>query len=244
MESESWSVSHSSRSTSSPEVQVLQPSVKSATIDDTKIGDMASRDIASSTKQESIEDHDNIHSDDGDDDGAIETHELLISTAEHSDGQTTGEDRYKLRKELTVFNAVTIVVGQIIGSGIFITPTIVLGYTGSFGLALICWTIGGVIAIGGGLSYAELGTLLKTSGGEYSMLREGYSFRKKHPAERLLGDLLGFLAVWCIIVLEKPGSLAVASLTAGKYLSQVIAGGDEPPDIAAKLLAISFICKD
>ena len=175
---------------------------------------------------------------------ADDTAKRKLAADSGSECADSGEESKKLKKELNLLHAVGIATGQAIGSGIFITPTIVLRYTGSFGLALICWTVGGIIAIGGGLSYAELGTLLKTSGGEYSMLREGYSFWKKHPAERLTGDLLGFLAVWCLILLEKPGAVAVMALTAGKYLSQALAGGEPPPDISTRLLAISFICEE
>ena len=149
----------------------------------------------------------------------------------------------QLKKEFTLFDTVNVVVGQLIGSGIFITPTIVLRYTGSFGLTLIYWAVGGLIAIGGGLTYAELGTLLKNSGGEYSMLREGYSFRKKHPAERLMGDLLGFLGAWYMAFLLKPGTAAVTALTIGKYLAQAITGGAEPAMITTKVGAISFMRK-
>ena len=56
----------------------------------------------------------------------------------------------KLQKELTVYNSIAIVIGQIIGSGIFISSTQVLQYSGSFGLTLIFWTLGGLIAMGWG----------------------------------------------------------------------------------------------
>ena len=129
------------------------------------------------------------------DEREMDTDDALDDTRE-TDSNRDSEDedkRLKLKKELSLFNAITISVGFIIGSGIFITPSYVLEYTGSFGLAhvaLICWAVGGLIAIGGGLSYVELSLLLKNSGAEYSILKEAYSFRKKHFTEKILGELL------------------------------------------------------
>ena len=148
----------------------------------------------------------------------------------------------KLQKSLTLPNTVAFVVGQLIGSGIFITPSTVLERVGSFGLALIVWFIGAFIAIGGGLSYSELGTFFKDSGGEYTYIKEAYSFNKKKPSLTMVGSATAFLYLWTSIIV-RPASIAVITLAFGRYLSQAIAGGDEPPTVSVKLLAISLMRK-
>ena len=148
-----------------------------------------------------------------------------------------------LQKELTLYNSVALVIGEVVGSGIFISSTQVLQYSGSFGFTLIFWIIGGLIAMGGGLAYTELGILVRNSGGEYAYLREGFSFNKKRPAYVVFGNTLGFLYTWSFIVMIRPGSTAVAALAFGTYLAQAVAGGDPPPDISVKLLAVSAVSK-
>ena len=147
----------------------------------------------------------------------------------------------KLQKELTVFNSIAIVVGEIIGSGIFISSTQVLQYSGSFGLTLIFWTLGGLISMGGGLAYIELGTMIKNSGGEYAYIREGFSFNKKRPAYVVFGTSLGFLYSWTYIMFIRPGSNAIITQAFSTYFATAVAGGDTPPEISVKLLAVSAI---
>lgn len=82
----------------------------------------------------------------------------------------------QLKKEMTLWQSVPYIVGGIIGSGIFITPHNVLENAGSFGLALIAWTMGSVLAVCGGLCYCELGLIYKNSGGEFWFLKQAYNF--------------------------------------------------------------------
>ena len=86
------------------------------------------------------------------------------------------DGKKELKKDMTLLSMIAFVIGVIIGSGIFITPTAVLDHSGSFGVALITWVVGAFLAMGGGLSYCELGLLLKNSGGEYAYLKEAYNF--------------------------------------------------------------------
>lgn len=148
----------------------------------------------------------------------------------------------KLKKGLTLPHAVAFVVGQLIGSGIFITPSTVLERAGSFVLALLIWVIGAIIAICGGLSYSELGTFFKDSGGEYAYLLEAYSFKKKKPAFTVVGATIAFLFLWTSIVV-RPASIAVITLAFGRYLAQALAGGNQPPAVSVKLLAICLMSK-
>ena len=150
-------------------------------------------------------------------------------------------DQNDLKKELTLLPAVAYVVGSIIGSGIFITPSTILCRTGSFGLSLIVWVIGGVVALAGGLCYTELGLLIRKSGGDYSYIKETYSFRKKHRPLEVLGSLLSFLFIWASTCVIRSSSLAIISLTCARYLIQPFFIGCEIPLSAAKLLAISVL---
>ena len=147
-----------------------------------------------------------------------------------------------LKKELTLLNSITFVLGGIIGSGIFVTPSTVLELTGSFGLSLVAWAVGGLIAICGGLSYCELGTLVGSSGGEYAYLLEAYSFKKRNSTLATFGEVVAFLYLWTSLV-TGPASMAIITLAFGSYLSQALAGGNDPPTLSLKLLALAALGK-
>lgn len=111
--------------------------------------------------------------------------EILLKRIDATDQETTEDEKNKeeskkesgeLKKDISLLSMIAFVIGLIIGSGIFITPTNVLKYSGSFGMALIVWIVGAFLAVAGGLCYCELGLLLKNSGGEYWYLKEAYNF--------------------------------------------------------------------
>jgi amino acid transporter len=190
------------------------------------------------------EEHQERPSDEGDESEVQEDKDSLL-TPDHDDTaitqSTSIKSKIKLRRELNLLTTVMIIVGHIIGSGIFITPTRVLQLSGSFGLALILWTLGGFISLLGGLTYVELTTFIKNSGAEYAFLKEAYSFNGKHAITRVIGNLVGYLFFWMYSLVGTPASNAVISLTFGRYLSQALNGGNSPPVLAVKILAISAI---
>lgn len=172
-----------------------------------------------------------------------DTTTLMTTDSTTSDHPLPAEDdRPQLKKTLNLFNTVTIVVGSIIGSGIFITPTTVLFYAGSFGMALVFWVIGGVVAIAGGLIYVELGSMINDCGGDYAYLREGYSFGGKRASLRAVGNTFAFLSLWSGTFLIRALSNAIISKAFAVYLCQAFGSGSVPSDISTQLVAVATIC--
>lgn len=118
-----------------------------------------------------------------------------------------------------------VVIGGIIGSGIFINPYIVAQQLDSPALVLAAWAAGGAIALAGAFAYAELGALFPRVGGSYAYLRDAY-----HP-------LAGFLYGWALLVLIESGAVAAVAITFATYALR-LAGR---PDIAPVPLAILAI---
>jgi amino acid transporter len=122
---------------------------------------------------------------------------------------TEDEQRPKgLEPTMGVFSGTAMVIGLIIGSGIFSTPASIWQLVGSPGMAMIMWLFGGLITYFGALSYIELGTMLPKSGGEQAYL--DYAFKKPKA-------LLSFIFCWSLIVCIRPGSGAANSTVFGKY---------------------------
>ena len=124
------------------------------------------------------------------------------------DGELDGEKRAKpvcLERSLGVPEAISFLVGTIIGSGIFATPKWVLLYVGSVGMSLVMWALCGMIALFSALCYCELGTLIPKSGAEYPYLLEAY------------GALPAFLYSWVFVLFSKPSGVMIL-LVFGAYV--------------------------
>jgi basic amino acid/polyamine antiporter, APA family len=109
------------------------------------------------------------------------------------------EQKPELLRELNVWHATAIVVGTIIGSGIFLVPAEMMQAVGSAKLVYLAWVVGGLLSFFGALTYAELGALRPFAGGEYVYVRDGY------------GPLPGFLYAWTWFAIAKPASIAAVS---------------------------------
>src|ERR1700722_8164839 len=109
--------------------------------------------------------------------------------------------RPELARDLGVSHAGAIVVGTIIGSGIFLVPAEMMQAVGSAKLVYLAWLVGGLLSFFGALTYAELGAMKPQAGGEYVYVRDGY------------GPLAGFLYAWTWFLIAKPAS--IATITTG-----------------------------
>src|SRR5436190_8236687 len=104
-----------------------------------------------------------------------------------------------LVRELGASHAASIVIGVVIGSGIFLVPAEMMQAAGSARLVYLAWIVGGIFSFFGAVTYAELGAMKPQAGGEYVYIRDAY------------GPLPGFLTGWTWTVVVKPSSLAVIS---------------------------------
>src|SRR6202171_5999287 len=106
----------------------------------------------------------------------------------------------ELARDLGVSHASAVVVGTIIGSGIFLVPAEMMQAVGSAKLVYLAWVVGGLLSFFGALTYAELGAMKPQAGGEYVYVRDGY------------GPLAGFLYAWTWFLIAQPASVATITI--------------------------------
>lgn len=113
----------------------------------------------------------------------------------------------ELKKKLTLYGLTMIAVGSSIGSGIFVSPYQVVQAVPHHGWVLLVWGLGGVIALTGALTFAELGGLFPKAGGVYVFLKEAY------------GNLVGFLYGWITLLVINTGALAALGIALAEYMT-------------------------
>lgn len=138
---------------------------------------------------------------------------------------TTSDGAVALKKEITLFNGVTFIVGCIIGSGIFVSPTGVLKEAGSIGASLVIWILCGLYSMLGAFCYAELGTMIPDSGADYTYVYEAF------------GGFLAFLRLWIESIIIRPGTVAIVALAFAKYIMEPFFSGCDKPEISVRLMA-------
>lgn len=121
-----------------------------------------------------------------------------------------GETTHSFRRELSLFDSTMIVIGSMIGSGIFIVSADISRTVGSSGLLLLVWLITGVITIIGALSYGELAAMMPHAGGQYVYLRESYN------------PLIGFLYGWTLFLVINTGTIAAVAVAFAKFTALVL----------------------
>ena len=145
--------------------------------------------------------------------------------------QTEDDGAVGLKKSMGLLSGCNVIIGTIIGSGIFVSPGGVLMSTGSINLALIVWVLSGIFSMIGAYCYAELGLCMKKSGGDYAYIH--YTF----------GPFVGFVRLWVECVMIRPCLIAIVALTFAKYVTKPFFPECEPPDDPVRMLAAVCICK-
>ena len=127
----------------------------------------------------------------------------------------------ELRRSLTLFDMTMIAIGGTIGSGIFLTPSLIAHSLPSPWLILAVWAVGGLMAMSGALTFAELAALMPRAGGEYAYLTEAY------------GGLVGFLFGWAYFLVVNAGGLGALSVAFATYLGYFVPLGAAGTKVAA-----------
>jgi APA family basic amino acid/polyamine antiporter len=116
----------------------------------------------------------------------------------------------ELKRELTLFDLTMIAIGSSIGSGIFLTPSLIASALPSPLWILGAWLVGGIMALCGALTFAELGAMMPRAGGVYVFLTESY------------GGLVGFLYGWAYFLVANTGALAALSIAFSTYFGYFV----------------------
>jgi basic amino acid/polyamine antiporter, APA family len=129
-------------------------------------------------------------------------------------------------RRLGLFDATMIVMGGIVGAGIFSNPQVVALQVHSAGLILLAWAVGGAIALIGAFIYAELAARRPTVGGQYAYIREAF-----HP-------LVAFLYGWTLLLVVQSGGMAAVAMTFARYFLELSRWNVPEAAVAAGALAI------
>ena len=111
----------------------------------------------------------------------------------------------KLARKLGLFNATMLVMGGIVGAGIFINPYVVAQQVHTPTLIMLAWIVGGGVSLIGAFIYAELSRRMPETGGQYAYIRNAY------------GDMLAFLYGWALLLVVQTGGMAAVAVTFSRY---------------------------
>lgn len=130
------------------------------------------------------------------------------------------------KQAILVTDAIALIVGVVIGMGIYKTPSMIAANTGREDVFFLAWLAGGVISVIGALCYAELATAYPHTGGDY------------HYLTRAFGNKVGFLFVWSRMTIIQPGSIAMLAFVFGDYLSTLLPLGQFAHSLYAALSVV------
>lgn len=134
----------------------------------------------------------------------------MSTTQSSSQADQAADEGSGLVRGMGPIDAAMIVVGSMIGSGIFITSAESARLVGSPGLLLLAWVLAGVLTMTGALCCAEVASMLPKAGGQYVFLREAY------------GPMLGFLFGWTLFAVVQTGTIAAVSVAFAKFLGVLV----------------------
>lgn len=154
-----------------------------------------------------------------------ENYGSIDDSKEHKKDILAGGKVVELGRDLTLFHTVSLAVGQIIGSGIFISPNVIIKNTGSMGISLIIWTLGGLLSLCGALCFGELGALYPKSGGECQYIRITY------------GRMAAFVNLWVLMIVYAMGAAVIALTFATYFLSLFVEDSYPQFELMKKIVA-------
>lgn len=155
----------------------------------------------------------------------------MISKTSPVEKPEAASDAICLKPKMSLLNGCTVIVGSIIGSGIFVSPKGVSEGTGSVGLSLVVWVVSGVFSMIGAYCYAELGCMITKTGADYAYIMESF------------GPFVAFLRLWVECMIVRPCSQAIVALTFSFYVLRPMFPDCEPPDTSIRFLACLCICE-
>ncbi|XP_011345702.1 b(0,+)-type amino acid transporter 1 isoform X2 [Ooceraea biroi] len=138
-------------------------------------------------------------------------------------------DPIHLKRRVGLVSGVALIVGTMIGSGIFVSPSGLLLRTGSVGVSFVVWTACGLLSLCGALAYAELGTMNTSSGAEYAYFMDAF------------GAPPAFLFSWVSTLVLKPSQMAIICLSFAQYTVEAFTVDCDPPDEVVKLVGLLAI---
>ncbi|KAI6239164.1 hypothetical protein M3Y99_00620600 [Aphelenchoides fujianensis] len=150
-------------------------------------------------------------------------------TRDRTDETEPEDDDVGLTPTISLFGGIMIIVGCIIGSGIFISPKGVHENIQSVGWSLVVWVVCGVFSAIGAYCYAELGTFIRSSGGDYAYVLEAF------------GPLMGFIRMWIECVIVRPCTITTVAMTFATYILQPLYPHCPLPFPVPQLLAAGII---
>jgi APA family basic amino acid/polyamine antiporter len=151
-----------------------------------------------------------------------------VKSAVHfqTEGLRVMERRSGPKQMISVIDAIALIVGVVIGIGVFKTPSMIAANTGKEDVFFLAWVAGGIISLIGALCYAELATAYPHTGGDY------------HYLTRAFGRKIGFLFVWSRMTVIQPGSIAMLAFVFGDYLSTILPSGPSAHSFYAALSVV------
>ncbi|HOD13733.1 MAG TPA: amino acid permease [Spirochaetota bacterium] len=141
------------------------------------------------------------------------------------------DEQTEYKRDLGLFESISIVVGRIIGSGIFRTPGPIMAAVSCTSLFALVWIIGGIVTIFHAVCYAELVAMMPRSGGPYVYLKTAY------------GSMVAFLRGWAMFFVSETGAIAAVALVFAEYLNEIwkIVSGVPLSHVTEILLALAII---